>query len=185
MKYITLILLAVLLVQVDTSAQASANGHFLVEFEKFSPPTKDMVRAFEGHIAEQFLAKDVNGKEHYLPDYKGKNVILWFWSTEDAVAIEQVGAMTLLQERNKNLKVIAFAKEPKAKVLEYLRQNPMDLDVIPNGEIFGQMAYGAELGNPRMFVIDEFGIIKVVLPKEAFIDNSKLLISLESILNGL
>jgi hypothetical protein len=47
------------------------------------------------------------------------------------------------------------------------------------------MAYGAELGNPRMFIIDEFGIIKVVLPKEAFADNSKLLVSLESILNGL
>ena len=185
MKYISIALLTIFSFYSSLSAQESANGHFLVEFEKFTPPTKALIRSFEGHIAEQFLANDVNGKEHYLPDYKGKNVILWFWSTEDAIAIEQVGAMTLLQERNKNLKVIGFAKEPKARVLEYLRQNPMDIDVIPNGEIFGQMAYGAELGNPRMFVIDEFGIIKVALPVEAFADNSKLLISLESILNGL
>jgi len=47
------------------------------------------------------------------------------------------------------------------------------------------MAYGSELGNPRMFLIDEFGIIKAVLPEEAFVDNSKLLISLESILGGM
>ncbi|MFT6335963.1 MAG: peroxiredoxin [Halioglobus sp.] len=166
-------------------AQESANGHFLVEFAKFTPPIQDLIRSFEGHIAEPFLANDVNGKEHYLPDYKGSNVILWFWSTEDAIAIEQVGTMALLQERNKNLKVIGFAKEPKAKVLEYLRQSPMDIDVIPNGEIFGQMAYGADMGSPRMFVIDEFGIIKVALPVDAFADNSKLLGSLESILNGL
>ena len=185
MKHIFLNLILVFLVQLDVAAQASANGHFLVEFEKFTPPTKALIKSFEGHIAEPFLANDVNGNEHYLADYKGKNVILWFWSTENTVAIEQVGTMTLLQQRNKNLKVIGFAKEPKAKVIEYLRQNPMEIDVIPNGEIFGQMAYGAGLGNPRMFIIDEFGTIKAALPVEAFADNSKLLISLESILNGL
>lgn len=185
MKNIFLLLLIAFSFQIDVTAQASANGHFLVEFEKFSPPSQALVKSFEGHIAEPFLAKDVNGVEHYLPSYKGKKVILWFWSTEDAIATEQVGAMTLLQQRNKDLKVIGFAKEPKATVLVYLRQNPMDIDVIPNGEIFGQMAYGAEMGNPRMFVIDEFGIIKVALPVEAFADNSKLLVSLESILNGL
>jgi len=185
MKNIVLAFLISFIAMATITGQESANGHFLVTFEKFSPPIKDMVRSFEGRIAEQFLANDVNGKEHYLPSYKGKNVILWFWSTENSVALEQLAAMTALQERNKNLKIIGFAKEPKAKVIEFLRQNPMEIDIIPNGEVFGQMAYGAELGNPRMFVIDEFGIIKVVLPEEAFTDNSRLLISLESILNGL
>lgn len=184
MKNNLLTVLFVLLGSFGLMAQDNVQGHFLVEFAKFSPPTQDLVRSFEGHIAEQFLANDVNGKEHYLPDYKGKNVVLWFWSTENSKALEQVSAMTLLQQRNKNLKIVSFAKEPKAKVLEYLRAYPMDIDVIPNGEIFGQMAYGAELGNPRMFLIDEFGIIKIALPEEAFADNSNLLISLESILNG-
>lgn len=184
MKLNILILSILMFVSFQSVAQKNAQGHFLVEFAKFSPPTQDVVRSFEGFPAEQFLAKDVNGKEHYLPDYKGKNVILWFWSIDDQSAIEQVAPMTLLQQQNKNLKIISFAKESKTKVVEYLKQFPMDIDVIPNGEVFGQMAYGANMGNPRMFLIDEFGIIKVVLPKEAFIDNSKLLISLESILNG-
>ena len=60
----------------------------------------------------------------------------------------------------------------------------MDIDVIPNGEIFGQMAYGADMGNPRMFLIDEFGVIKAAIPAEAFQDNDQLLVSLESILKG-
>jgi len=119
------------------TAQESSNGHFLVEFDKFSPPTRDLVTSFEGHIAEPFLATDLQGTEHFLGSYKGKKVLLWFWSV-----------------------------------------------VIPNGEIFGQMAYGADLGSPRMFLIDEFGIIKIVLPAEAFVDNTKLLISLESMLGG-
>lgn len=167
-------------------SQDNAQGHFLVEFAKFTPPVQDLVKSFEGFPAEQFLANDVSGKEHFLGDYKGKKVILWFWSIENSIALEQVSAMTLLQERNKsNLKIVSFAKEPKSAVQEYLRQHPMDLDVIPNGEVFGQMAYGADMGNPRMFIIDEFGVIKIALPEEAFADNSNLLVSLESILNGL
>lgn len=170
----------------QVSSQENAQGHFLVEFAKFTPPIQDLVRSFEGQPAEQFLANDVNGNEHYLGDYKGKNVILWFWSIQNNIALEQVSAMTLLQERNdKNLKIITFAKEPKSSVLEYLRTYPMDLDVIPNGEIFGQMAYGADMGNPRMFIIDEFGVIKIALPEQAFQDNANLLVSLESILNGM
>ena len=167
-------------------SQDNPQGHFLVEFTKFTPPVQDLVKSFEGYPAEQFLANDVNGKEHYLANYKGKKVILWFWSVENSKALEQVSAMTLLQDRNKaNLKIVSFAKEPKSAVQDYLRQYPMDLDVIPNGEVFGQMAYGADMGNPRMFIIDEFGVVKVALPEEAFVDNTNLLVSLESILNGL
>ena len=184
MKAVLLSISFLISVVFSLEAQDNVQGHFLVEFAKFSPPTQDLVKTFEGFPAEQFLANDVNGTEHYLPSYKGKNVVLWFWSVEDNTALEQVSAMTLLQQRNKDLKIIAFAKEPTPRVKEYLRQYPMDIDVIANGEVFGQMAYGAELGNPRMFLIDEFGIIKVVLPQEAFADNSNLLVSLEGILNG-
>ena len=167
-------------------SQNNSQGHFLVEFAKFTPPVQDLVKSFEGYPAEPFLANDVNGKEHFLGDYKGKKVILWFWSVENNKALEQVSAMTILQDRNKaNLKIVSFAKEPKSAVVRYLRQYPMDLDVIPNGEVFGQMAYGAGMGNPRIFIIDEFGVVKIALPEEAFVDNTNLLVSLESILNGM
>lgn len=186
MKHLIITIFFSVLASAQVTAQKNAQGHFLVEFAKFTPPVQDLVKSFEGYPAEQFLANDVNGKEHFLGDYKGKKVILWFWSVENLKALEQVSAMTLLQERNiANLKIIAFAKEPKSLVLDYLRQYPIDLDVIPNGEVFGQMAYGADMGNPRMFIIDEFGVVKIALPEEAFVDNSNLLVSLESILNGI
>jgi len=177
--------LTLILLSTTASSQDAGTGHFLVEFDAFTPPTKDLVRSFEGHIAEQFMANDVNGKEHFLGNYKGQKVILWFWSIESSTALEQIAPMKAVQETHPDLKIIAFAKEPKAQVLEHLRTYPMDFDVIPNGEVFGQMAYGAELGSPRMFLIDAYGIIKAVLPEEAFVDNSKLAISLTSILGGL
>jgi len=166
MKY--LLAICLLVIGLQLSAQETANGHFLVEFDKFSPPIQDIVREFEGRVAEPFMANDINGNEHFLGNYKGQKVILWFWSVNSSIAAEQMSAMSLLQERNKDLKIIAFAKEPKAEVQEYMRASPMDLPVIPNGEIFGQMAYGADLGSPRMFLIDKQGVIKVVLPEQAF-----------------
>jgi len=171
---------------VSAFSQELGQDHFLIEFEKFTPPIQDMVKAFEGRTAEPFLANDISGQEHYLPNYQGKKVILWFWSVENPKALDQIGAMTLLQEKNPNsLKIISFAQEKKAIVKEYLKQYPMAIDVIPNGELFGQMAYGADMGNPRMFVIDESGIIRKVIPEQAFTDNTNLLISLESIIKGI
>ena len=186
MKNIIIVFNLILLITLNLSGQDNPQGHFLVEFEKFSPPVQDMVKSFEGQPAEQFLANDVNGKEHYLADYKGKKVILWFWSVNNPKAVKQISAMTLLQERNADkMKIISFAAESKTEVMKYLRSAPMDIDVIPNGEVFGQMAYGAEMGNPRMFVIDEYGIIKAALPEQAFGDQDRLLVSLESILQGI
>ncbi|MEM9547274.1 MAG: redoxin domain-containing protein [Bacteroidota bacterium] len=167
-------------------AQDNTQGHFLVEFDKFSPPIQDLIRSFEGQPAEQFLANDVSGTEHYLGDYTGKKVILWFWSINNSKALKQINTMTLLQEKmQKDVKIISFASELKSAVKEYMRKNPMEIVVIPNGEVFGQMAYGAEMGNPRMFIIDKSGIIKAAIPEQAFEDNDNLFISLESILNGM
>ena len=181
-KFIAFLLL---LSSVQLCAQEQTNNHFLVEFDKFTPPTKDLVSSFEGKRAEPFMANDVTGVQQFLGDYKGKKVILWFWSIDSDIAKEQMSAMMLLEQRNSDMKLVSFAQEPKAKVQEYLRQNPVDFTVIPNGELFGQMAYGADLGSPRMFIIDQSGVIKAVLPQEAFADNSKLLVSLESILGGM
>ncbi|MDF1696802.1 MAG: redoxin domain-containing protein [Saprospiraceae bacterium] len=185
MKYSLIAFLFATLFIPQGNSQDNAQGHFLVEFAKFTPPIQDLIRTFEGQPAELFLANDVKGVEHYLPNYKGKKVLLWFWSVDNAKAKEQINALLLLQERNKDFQLISFATETKTTVQQYLREFPMEMVVIPNGEVFGQMAYGADLGSPRIFIIDEFGVIKAVIPEEAFDDNSKLLISLESILHGL
>lgn len=185
MKYFILVITITSLLTTAT-AQSETEGHFLVEFEKFSPPIQDLVMSFENKKAEPFMANDITGIEHFLGDYIGQKVLLWFWSIDNEQAKRQLGAMTLLQERNQDLKVIAFIEESRSKVEEFVSQNPIDrLTIIPNGEVFGQMAYGAELGSPRMFLIDDKGIIKAVLPQSAFRYPEKLVVNLESILGGM
>lgn len=148
-------------------AKSEDGSHFLVDFGKFSPPVRAMVESFEGKPAEQFLANDITGKEHFLSDYKGKKVILWFWSKDETLSTNHIGALNATQEHNKDLVILSFARGTTSEVKAFADANNINFAVIPNADVFGQMAYAADLGYPRYFFIDEYGIIKQVWPAES------------------
>jgi peroxiredoxin len=148
---------------------AQSKGHYLVEFEAFTPSEKDLIASFTGFPAESFLANDVDGNEHYLADYKGKVAILWFWSIHDQMSIDWLSTMNLLQVQYlEEVKLLGFASEMTEETKAFTSREGLVFANIPNGDVFGQMAYGADLGKPRAFIIDEFGIIRYVLPASFF-----------------
>lgn len=149
------------------------SGHFLVEFDKFTPPVQDMVRNFESSKASPFLAPDIYGKEHFLGDYSGKIVVLWFWSSNDGLNISQISGMNTLQSRFRDqVQVVSFADESSQIMKDFRANNPLDFVVIGNGKVFGEMAYGADLGSGRVFLIDGNGYIQKVIPRSAFEENN-------------
>lgn len=148
-------------------------GHFLVEFDAFSPPTKDLIASLENTKAAPFLAPDVRGTEQFLGDYTGKKVILWFWSTADDISNNQISNLNLLQSRYRNdLQVISFADEQKQELIDFSKSIPLDFPVIANGKVLGEAAFGGDLGQGRLIIIDGNGVIQKVLPRQAFIDNN-------------
>lgn len=159
---------AFFMVAFSQEAKSEDGSHFLVDFEKFSPPIREMAQSFEGQPAEQFLASDITGKEHFLGDYKGKKVILWFWSKDEIISTSHIRALNATKEHNKDLVILSFARGTKSDVKAYADANNINFAVIPNADVFGQMAYAADLGYPRYFFIDEYGIIKQVWPAESF-----------------
>lgn len=170
---------------VTLSAQAvSEEGYFLVTPEKFTPPIQALIANFEGKPAEPFLANDILGEEHYLNNYRGDKVLLWFWTTESPLAVSQLDALNQLQLSSK-VKVLSLAKETKEELLAFNSRKDIQFPVIPNADIFGQMAYGADLGYPRFFIIDTHGIIRAVLPQEAFAGEGNIAPILEGILGGI
>lgn len=170
MKVITTAILFFLL-NVNLSAQ-NENGHFLVEFDAFSPPIKDLIASFENSKAAPFLAADVLGKEQYMGDYVDKKVILWFWSTADGLSNNQIDNLNLLQSRYRNeLQIISFAEEAKQELLDFRKSIPVDFPIIANGKILGEAAFGGDLGQGRLFLIDQSGIIQKVIPRQAFEEN--------------
>lgn len=168
-KYIPLLVLFFCFTTFSSAQTNEKQDHYLVEFEKFTPPTKDLIKSFENFPAEAFLAPDINGNEHFSGNYKGKYLILWFWSIQDEVSLQQLSLLNDLADNHKSkLNIISFAEEEKSDVLDFAKTTPVSFPIIFKSKVFGDFAYGGDLGNGRIFVIDDFGIIKKVYPREIF-----------------
>lgn len=161
----------------------SHRGYFLYEPKQFSPPTQALVATFEGQPAEPFMANDITGVEQTLTKYQGQKVVLWFWDSESPLALSQIDDLTKLHEEE-GVSVVSFARKPSGAMRDFVEGRAVSFPIIGNADIFGQMAYGADLGYPRFFLIDEYGIIKIVLPSEAFAGKAEIFSILKGILDG-
>lgn len=164
MRYLLTFLLALCL-----SISISAQDYFQVEFEKFSPPEKALIKELKGFPAPPFLASDVDGEEHFLGDYKGKTVLIWFWSLEDELSFSMLPYLNILQlDMLDDLKIFGFAKEAKDLITPHLKEQAAIFSNFPNSSVFGEAVYAGDLGQGRMILVDEFGIVKEVLPRRLF-----------------
>lgn len=150
--------------------QAQNNeGHFLFEPEKFSPPVKDMIASYEGFPATPFMAKNLKGTELYIGDFKGKPLMLLFWSSDNPNCVMHIDQFNRLATEFKDqLTIVSFCDEDRISANKFAREHDISFHVIPNSKIFGEAAYANELGYPRAFLIDASGVIRKVVPEEAF-----------------
>ena len=145
---------------------ALAQNHYLVEFESFSPPEKDLISSLKGFPAEAFLAKDAEGREHFLNDYRGKTVLLHFYSVVDDPSFRWVSQLNLIQiQYIDDLQIFGFADEERSIIESAMKDQAIVYPNFPNGNKFGEMAYAGDLGLGRMILINEDGIISEVIPR--------------------
>jgi hypothetical protein len=150
-------------------AQKQDQGHFLVEFDQFSPPVQELIASFENSPAPPFLAADLDGIEHYSKNYQGKYLLIWFWSVSDQVSMKQLVALNEITPKAvKKFQIISFGEESKAELLDFRETQSIDFPVIFQSKILGEAAYGGDLGLGRVFIVDEQGIVQKVLPRSAF-----------------
>ena len=180
MKLYAIALILCLITLVTQAQEESESGHYLVEFEKFTPPVKDMIRSFEGLPATTFMANDMNGTEQFLGDFQGKTCLIFFWNTHNAEAVSLIYDLNKLQKKYKDLVVIGLADESREKISDFLKEHPAQFIVIPNSRMLSEAVYGVELGYPRMFIVDESGIIRCVIPGSYFAENTNAIDLVES-----
>lgn len=119
-------------------------------------------------VAEGFAAVDLNGREVSLEDLRGKVVVVNFWSTRCVICHDEIPKLNRMSDsfRGRDVAFLAVTLEQSARVEEYLRKNPFDFDVIPNG--FGVLLKFAERDSegrinmpyPSFFVIGPSGRIE-------------------------
>ncbi len=185
MRHFSLILLVLLSSVFVANAQSSQSekGYFLFEEEKFSLPIKDMINAYEGFPATPFMANNLKGNELYIGDFKGKPLVLLFWKSSDSFCEANIPAINQLSQHFQDkMEIVSFADEDRPTMKKYAKSKPVDFHIIPNSKIFGEAAYAIDLGYPRMFVIDGSGIIKKVIPQQAFEQSPDVFNMLKSVI---
>lgn len=143
---------------------------FMVELEARSPSVMDQVKQYEGFPVIPFMANDLDGVEQTNFKYRdaGKSMLIWFWELGNPVCEEMLPFMNKMQAAHADkMQIVSFASDPKAEVSQYLVANKMDFPVIPDSKMFAEGPYGGDLGYPRLFFVDSYGVTRWVLPAQS------------------
>ena len=164
--------------------EESREANFLVEFEKFEPAVQDVIKSLEGAQAMPFLAPDINGVETFLGDFKGQIVFIYFFNKSNLITAQHVASLNLLQsELAGKLKIISIGEGTKEEIKDYALAQGIEFSVLYKGRLLGEAAYGIELGNPRLFVVDKNGKISHVIPEAGFTDPKNTYLQLKNLFN--
>lgn len=133
-----------------------------------SSNSKTAASQFEGTQPMPFQAFDMNGNTHFLPEYKGKVVVIAFWATGDETSRQQIKSLNRVKQEfsSEEVAVISFAEEDKADLVSFLENNKIEYPVIPNSRPLGEIGYGSDLGTSRIFIVDKEGVVQKVMITE-------------------
>ena len=132
-----------------------------------------------GDKAPDFTLKDKNGNDVSLSDFRGKKVVLYFYSKDNTSGCtKQALAFAKLYDEfiKRNAEVIGVSKDSVASHLKFSEKQGLpfvllsdpDLDAIRAYDVWQEkkMCGKTCMGVVRTtFVIDEQGVIETVMPK--------------------
>ena len=170
MKWISGIIFLIL-----SLTQIFGQDHFVVAIEMFEPSEQEIITMMKGSKVETFLAKDTKNKDHYSKDYTGRNMLLWFWSSNDEMSVEYATLMkNLSKSSEKGIQIFGFAHDKREELIEIEEELALEFPNFPNSEKLGDVAYAGELGLNRMLFVDDTGIIREILPRSFFKERTPL-----------
>ena len=80
---------------------------------------------------------------------------------------------------------VGFAYDKKPFVDDFQKEKLIDFPILPNAFRLGELHYGSELGQGRVFLIDKSGILQKAIPREFFVDNNNSFSQLRSLISNI
>ena len=132
-----------------------------------------------GKIAPDFTLPDKGGNERSLSDFRGKKVVLYFYSKDNtAGCTRQANAFAALYDEFKAIgaEVIGISKDSAASHAKFAEKHSLPFVLLADPERQAIEAYGVwqekklygkvSMGVVRTtFIIDENGVILKIMPK--------------------
>jgi len=134
-------------------------------YEDFLERQKNVIATLEGFSPVPFQAPDLEGKDHFLSDFKGQILILQFWQLYSDESRSQIPSINkiLKDYDDQSVAALGFVDDYGEDLELYVNNTPIDYPIIPNSRELGLQAFAGELGYPRLFIIDKYGITRKVI----------------------
>ena len=115
-----------------------------------------------GKMAPDFTLTDIDGKQHKLSDYRGKNVMLIFWATWCGPCLMEIPHLIALRNiiDESKLAMLAISNENPALVKQFVADKKINYTVLSNRGIM-PLPYNQIRGIPCSFFVNPEGKIKL------------------------
>ncbi|NOY66435.1 MAG: TlpA family protein disulfide reductase [Gammaproteobacteria bacterium] len=107
--------------------------------------------------APEFMVKD-SGRTFFLSEYKGKVVLLNFWSLECKPCIDEMDSLDILSRRfyNQGLRVIAISSDSRKKLKRYIKKHDYHFVIMYDENMKIRRLYEVK-GLPTTYIIGRDG----------------------------
>lgn len=133
---------------------------------------------WSGRAAPDFTVTDVDGVEHKLSDYRGRNVLLVFWATWCPACNVEIPHLIGLRREYKqdDLVILALSNEPAGHLKSFAAAKGIDYPVVALGASVLPPPYGDVTSIPTNFFIDGNGAIKIAAVGLVSLEDSRAIL---------
>jgi len=131
---------------------------------------QQMIDEFENFSAPRFEGVDLAGEHHFLTDYEGHILILFFWNTFCQKCLDDLPVYNQIRKEYPQdlVTIISFVDEPKNEVQAYVDRyypdHKLSFPIIPNAKKFAKEHFGGmDHYTPRIFIVDKYQVVRKVL----------------------
>ena len=123
---------------------------------------EEKIAKFIGLPSPLFEAPDLTGHKHYLDKYQDHVVILHFWQAFSYPSTTQIPSLNRIIDEyfDKGVVVLGFATNDIEDLTMFKKEQGINYPLIPNSLEFSNKYYGGEMGYPRVFLIDKYGVVQ-------------------------
>jgi thiol-disulfide isomerase/thioredoxin len=136
-----------------------------LDVDKYIQRQEEAKNKYEGFSPTPFHAPDLNGEDHFLSDFKGQVLILQFWQLYCEPCRSQIPSINKLLEdyNDQSVAALGFVDDYGEELADYVNNSVVNYPVIPNARELSLEAFAGELGYPRVFIIDKYGLIRKLI----------------------